>query len=62
VTINIRGYNEIVDLITTDHVVPRVHLPESVDLTKHNSMMVPVVVDIPNVEVDILPKEVLVKW
>lgn len=62
VTINIRGYNEIVDLVTTEHVVPRVHLPESVDLTKPNSMMVPVVVDIPDVEVDILPKEVLVKW
>jgi len=62
VTVNIGGYKHIVDLITTDHIVPRVHLPESVDLTKHGSMMVAVVVDIPNVELVIEPKEVLVKW
>lgn len=62
VTVKIRGIPEIVSAVEVDQIVPYVELPFDVDLSKSDSRRAKVILDIPNVSVEIEPKEVLVKW
>ncbi len=62
VTVKVRGVNEVVSAIEADQIVPHIELPFDIDLTKPGSIMAKVLLDIPNVEVEVEPKEVLVKW
>ncbi|MBL8744181.1 MAG: YbbR-like domain-containing protein [Myxococcales bacterium] len=62
VTVKVKGANAAVSGIEADQIVPRVELPADIDLKKHGSKMAKVLLSIEDVEVDIEPQEVLVKW
>jgi YbbR domain-containing protein len=62
VTVKVKGAGSAVSSIEADQIVPRVELPQDIDLKKHGSLMAKVLLSIQDVEVDVEPKEVLVKW
>jgi hypothetical protein len=62
VTVKVKGAGTAVSGIEADQIVPRVELPDDIDLKKHGSMMAKVLLTIQDVDVEIEPKEVLVKW
>lgn len=62
VTVTVSGIAETVSAVETGQIVPRVELPEGVDLSKPGSVMAKVLLDIPNTTVTVEPEKVLVKW
>lgn len=62
VTVNVKGDSETVSGVEAAQIVPRVELPEGIDLEKPGSVMAKVILDIPKTQVEVEPKEVLVKW
>jgi YbbR domain-containing protein len=62
VSVTVSGMADVVSSVEADQIVPRVELPEGVDLGKPGSVMAKVQLDIPNAKVQVEPKEVLVKW
>lgn len=62
VTVTVRGIPDAVMALDVTQIVPRVELPPEVDTTKPGSAMAKVVAQVPNVETDVSPTEVLVKW
>lgn len=61
VRVKVRGPVDLVRGIERDSLVPRVEVPEA-DRSKPSSRLEKVIVDLPGVEVEIEPSEVLVKW
>jgi len=62
VTVRVKGVGSAVGNIEADQIVPRIELPADIDLKKHGSIMAKVLLTIENVDIEIEPKEVLVKW
>ncbi|HTJ85417.1 MAG TPA: CdaR family protein [Polyangiaceae bacterium] len=62
VTVTVRGIPDAVMALDVTQIVPRVELPSDVDTTKPGSQMGKVVVQVPNVDAEVQPSEVLVKW
>ncbi len=62
VTVKVRGLPDVVASLEADQIAPYVELPPETDLTKPGSVRARVKVDIPNVDAEVEPKEVTVKW
>ncbi|NUP11470.1 MAG: YbbR-like domain-containing protein [Polyangiaceae bacterium] len=62
VTVKVSGAADVVTAVEADQIVPRVELPEGIDLSKPGSVMAKVLLDIPNTKIEVEPKQVLVKW
>lgn len=62
VTVKVRGAPDVVASLEADQIAPYIELPPEVDLTKSGSLRARVQVNIPNVDTEVEPKEVTVKW
>ncbi len=62
VTIKVRGAPDVVASLDADQIAPYVILQHQLDLKKPGSVRAKVQVDIPNVDAEVEPREVTVKW
>lgn len=62
VSVTIRGTPEEVNAIQPDSIVPRVEIPDTINLKEPGSQLLPVIVDLAGVTVEVEPPKVLVKW
>ncbi len=62
VTVKVRGAPDVVASLEAEQIAPYVELPPETDLAKKGSVRARVKVDIPNVDAEVEPKEVTVKW